>query len=210
VVPVPGKSANEKLASQVVGGPGHSLSQRIQLLLAHHAVGADEEAPGRRLFYRIRAWLRSRSTVAQSSPPGLGPRLAPLMYATLALLRFDGSAEAEYALAGHVPILHYRDRSRDTVRLSMEQFPLGLIPGGCYASQRVTYLSRDLFLMLTDGISEVPNERDEEFGLARLEQLLTQYAAQPLPHIWGLIMEQVHQHGLQQDDQTLLLVRVRH
>ena len=55
--------------------------------------------------------------------------------------------------------------------------------GGCYASQRVTYSSRDLFVMLTDGISEVPNERDEEFGLARLEQLLTEYAAQPLPHI---------------------------
>jgi sigma-B regulation protein RsbU (phosphoserine phosphatase) len=132
------------------------------------------------------------------------------MYATLALLYFDGSAQAEYALAGHVPILHYRDRSRDTVRLSMEQFPLGLIPGGCYASQRVTYSSRDLFVMLTDGISEVPNERDEEFGLARLEQLLTEYAAQPLPHIWDLIMERVHEHGLQQDDQTLLLVRVRH
>jgi len=134
----------------------------------------------------------------------------PDMYATLALLHFDGSAQAEYALAGHVPILHYRDRSRDTARLSMQQFPLGLIPGGCYASQRVTYSSRDLFLMLTDGISEVPNESDEEFGLARLEQLLTQYAVQPLPHIWELIMEQVRQHGLQRDDQTLLLVRVRH
>jgi hypothetical protein len=32
--------------------------------------------------------------------------------------------------------------------------------GGCYASQRVTYSSRDLLVMLTDGISEVPNERD--------------------------------------------------
>ena len=64
--------------------------------------------------------------------------------------------------------------------------------------------------MLTDGISEVANERDEEFGLARIEQLLTENAAQPLPHIWELIIEQVHQHGLQQDDQTLLLVRVRH
>jgi serine phosphatase RsbU (regulator of sigma subunit) len=134
----------------------------------------------------------------------------PDMYATLALLHFDGSAHAEYALAGHVPILHYRDRSRDTARLSMQQFPLGLIPGGCYASQRVTYSSRDLFLMLTDGISEVPNDRDEEFGLTRLEQLLTQYAAQPLPHIWEVIMEEVRQHGVQQDDQTLLLVRVRH
>jgi hypothetical protein len=50
--------------------------------------------------------------------------------------------------------------------------------------------------MLTDGISEVPNERDEEFGLARLEQLLTQCAAQPLPQIWELIMEEVRQHVL--------------
>jgi serine phosphatase RsbU (regulator of sigma subunit) len=132
------------------------------------------------------------------------------MYATLALLQFDGSAQAEYALAGHVPILHYRNRSRDTARLSMEQFPLGLIPGGCYASQRVSYSSRDLFLMLTDGISEVPNDRDEEFGLARVEQLLTQHSAEPLPQIWERIMEHVRQHGVQQDDQTLLLVRVRH
>jgi serine phosphatase RsbU (regulator of sigma subunit) len=134
----------------------------------------------------------------------------PDMYATLALLHFDGSAQAEYALAGHVPILHYRDCSRDTARLSMPQFPLGLIPGGCFASQRVTYSSRDLFLMLTDGISELSNDRDEEFGLSRLEQLLTQFAAQPLPHIWELIMEEVRQHGLQEDDQTLLLVRVLH
>ena len=132
------------------------------------------------------------------------------MYATLALLQFDDSEQAEYALAGHVPILHYRDRSRDTARLSMEQFPLGLIPGGCYTSQRARYSSRDLFLMLTDGISEVPNDRDEEFGLARLEQLLTQHSAEPLPQIWDVIMEHVHQHGLQQDDQSLLLVRVLH
>ena len=134
----------------------------------------------------------------------------PDMFATVALLQFDASAEVEYASAGHVPILHYRDRSRDTARLSMEQFPLGLMPGGCYASLRIRYAPHDLFLMLTDGISEVPNAREEEFGLARLEQLLTQSAAQPLPQIWELIMEQVREHGLQQDDQTLLLVRVRH
>jgi Stage II sporulation protein E (SpoIIE) len=133
----------------------------------------------------------------------------PDMYATLALLYFDGSAQAEYASAGHVPIVQYRNRSRDTVRLSMEQFPLGLIPGGCYASRRVTYFPGDLFLMLTDGISELPNEKNEEFGLVHLEKLMTEYATQSLPHIWQLMMEQVHQHGLQQDDQTLLLVRVR-
>ena len=131
------------------------------------------------------------------------------MYATLALLHLDGSTQAEYALAGHLPILHYRQRSGDTARLSMEQFPLGLIPGGRYASQRVCYSAGDIFLLLTDGITEVVNERDEEFGLARLEQLLNQHAAQPLPQIWEMVMGEVRQHGARQDDQSLLLLRVR-
>lgn len=133
----------------------------------------------------------------------------PEMFATLALLHFGGSDQAEYALAGHVPILHYRDRSRDTVRLTLEQLPLGLIPGGAYASRGVTYSARDLFLMVTDGITEVANERDEEFGLTRLEQVLTQHSTKSLPEIWDLIMGDVKRHGVQQDDQSLLLLRVR-
>ena len=131
------------------------------------------------------------------------------MYATIALLYFDGSSEAEYSLAGHPPILHYRAPTGDIARLAMEQFPLGLMPGGRYSSQRVSYSPRDLFLMISDGISEVPNENDEEFGLDRLEQLLRKNTAQPLPQLWELIMGEVERHGVQQDDQTLLLLRVR-
>jgi hypothetical protein len=130
------------------------------------------------------------------------------MFATLALLSFNGSSEAEYALAGHPPILHYRHGSGDTARLSMEQLPLGLIPGGSYGSKRVVYSPRDLFLMVTDGITEVANARDEEFGLTRLQELLTQHATRALPEVWDLIMREVRQFGLQQDDQSLLLLRV--
>jgi phosphoserine phosphatase RsbU/P len=130
------------------------------------------------------------------------------MFATLALLRFDGSSEVEYALAGHPPILHYRHGSRDMARLSMEQLPLGLIPGGSYVSKRVIFSPRDLFLMVTDGITEVVDARDEEFGLTRLQELLTQHATRALPEIWDLIMREARQFGLQQDDQSLLLLRV--
>ena len=130
------------------------------------------------------------------------------MFATVALLRFGGSSEVEYGLAGHPPILHYRHGSSDTARLSMEQLPLGLIPGGSYASKRVIYSPRDLFLMVTDGITEVANARDEEFGLTRLEELLTRHATRALPEIWDLIMREVRQYGPQQDDQSLLLLRV--
>jgi len=121
------------------------------------------------------------------------------MYATIALLYFDGSSEVEYSLSGHPPILHYRAPNGDIARLAMEQLPLGLMPGGSYSSQRVSYSARDLFLMLSDGISEVPNENDEEFGLDRLEHLLGKNAAQPLPQLWELIMGEVKRHGVQQD-----------
>ena len=130
------------------------------------------------------------------------------MFATLALLRFDGSSEAEYALAAHPPILHYRHGSRDSARLSMEQLPLGLIPGGSYASKRVIFSPLDLFLMVTDGITEVANAQDEEFGLTRLQELLTRHATRALPEIWDLIMQEVRQYGPQQDDQSVLLLRV--
>ncbi len=130
------------------------------------------------------------------------------MYATLALLQFDGSAQAEYASAGHLPILHYRPRSGDTTRISVAQLPLGLIPGGKYASQRVSYSTGDMFLLFTDGITEVVNHADEEFGLARLEQLLSKNAAQPLSQIWEVVMAEVWQHGAQKDDQSLMLLRV--
>ena len=86
---------------------------------------------------------------------------------------------------------------------------MGLIAGGRYASQRVSYSPGDVFLMVTDGITEVAGEENEEFGLARLERLLSQEAAKPLSQIWELVMDGVKQHGMQQDDQSVLLLRVR-
>ena len=158
---------------------------------------------------RLAVQLRQMPVAALESVDRVLPHLKePEMFATLALLRFDGSSQAEYAVASHPPILHYRHGSSDTARLSMEQLPLGLIPGGFYASKRVTFSPRDLFLMVTDGITEVANARDEEFGLTRLQDLLRRHATRALPEIWNLIMQEVRQYGPQQDDQSVLLLRV--
>jgi len=117
--------------------------------------------------------------------------------------------QAEYALAGHPPILHYRAGSGNTARLSMEQLPLGLLPGGHYFSARAAYAPGDVFLLLTDGIPEVENEKGEEFGLDRVEQILISHAAEPLPQIWDAVMKAARRHGPPEDDQTLLLLRAR-
>jgi serine phosphatase RsbU (regulator of sigma subunit) len=206
----------KSIPSTEMGGDLIDVIESDGSLLAYIADISGHGLPAGQLMGMLKAALRvsvqfHQQPVAllESADRVLPTVKEPDMYATIALLQFDGSAEAEYALAGHVPILHYRHGSGDTTRLSMEQFPLGLIPGGRYASQRVSFSQHDLFLLLTDGITEVVNERDEEFGLARLERLLSQNAAQPLWQIWELIMGEVKQHGVQQDDQTLLLLRVR-
>jgi serine phosphatase RsbU (regulator of sigma subunit) len=62
--------------------------------------------------------------------------------------------------------------------------------------------------MVTDGITEVANARGEEFGLTRLQDLLTRHASRTLPEIWDLIIREVRQYGLREDDQSLLLLRV--
>jgi serine phosphatase RsbU (regulator of sigma subunit) len=205
----------KSIPSTEMGGDLVDVIESDGSLLAYVADISGHGLPAGQLMGMLKAALRvslqfHQQPVAllESADRVLPAVKGPDMYATLAMLYFDGSTQAEYALAGHVPILHYRHRSGDTVRLSMEQFPLGLIPGGRYASQRVSYSPRDLFLLLTDGITEVVNERDEEFGLARLERLMSQHAAQPISQIWELVMREVKEHGMQQDDQSLLLLRV--
>jgi serine phosphatase RsbU (regulator of sigma subunit) len=178
--------------------------------ISGHGLAAGQLMGMLKTVMRVAVLFRQEPVAMLESADRVLPALKePAMFATLALLHFGGPGQAEYSLAGHIPILHYRDGSRDTVRLSLEQLPLGLIPGGAYASRGVTYSARDLFLMVTDGVTEVANERDEEFGLTRLEQVLMQHCTRPLPELWDLIMAEVKRHGVQQDDQSLLVLRVR-
>ena len=129
------------------------------------------------------------------------------MFATLAALRFDGSNEVEYISAGHVPLLHYRRRNGDVVRYSMSQFPLGLFAGPGYVSRRIRYEAGDIFALVTDGVVEAGEDQDADLGFERLAQILRDFPERPLPEITAAVHAEVNRRGIQQDDQTVLLVR---
>jgi serine phosphatase RsbU (regulator of sigma subunit) len=205
------------IPSSEMGGDIIDVVESERCLLAYVADVSGHGLPAGQLMGMLKTAMRlslqfhQRPSVLLEAADQVLPAVKePCMYATLALLRFDGSGEAEFASAGHVPILHYRHRSRDVKQLSMEQFPLGLIPGGKYESQRIPYCPGDLFLLFTDGVSDVENDSDEQFGLNRLDQLMMQHVTQPLPRIWDTIQQEVRKYGVQADDQTILLIRVRH
>jgi len=132
----------------------------------------------------------------------------PNAYVTVAGLRFTEPNIAEYSTAGHLPILHYRHNTRSTERLVIEQFPIGMFPAAEYRAATAECGYGDIFVMLTDGIIEVANTQDEEFGLGRVEQLLSENAARPLAEIADIIMNAAAGHGRQDDDQTILLAKI--
>jgi serine phosphatase RsbU (regulator of sigma subunit) len=206
----------KSIPSTEMGGDLIDAVERDGTLLAYvadisgHGLAAGQLMGMLKTAVRVSLQFRQEPVAVLESADRVLPAVKEAnMYATIALLYFDDSSEVEYSLSGHPPILHYRAPTRDIARLAMEQLPLGLMPGGRYSSQRVSFSARDLFLVISDGISELPNENEEEFGLDRLENLLRENATQPLPQLWELIMGEVKRHGVQQDDQTLLLLRVR-
>jgi len=206
----------KSMPSEEMGGDLIDVIPSDESLLAYIADISGHGLPAGQLMGMLKAAMRMAlhfrhkpPSLLQSADRVLPAVKEPDMYATLALLSFDTSMEAEYALAGHPAILHYRADSRNTARLSMEQLPLGLIPGGHYFSARAAYTPGDVFLLLTDGIPEAVNEKDEEFGLDRVEQILISHATEPLPQIWDAVMDAARHHGPPGDDQTLLLLRVR-
>jgi serine phosphatase RsbU (regulator of sigma subunit) len=132
----------------------------------------------------------------------------PSMYATMACLRFRDPGKAEYAAAGHLPLLQYREAHKDVLQWTVEQFPLGLFPDLTFATQCVPCGTGDIFAIVTDGLTETVDEREEDFGLERLERLLVQNAGRTLPEIFDAVLAAVSRYGSQQDDRTLLLVRI--
>lgn len=130
------------------------------------------------------------------------------MYATVAAVRCTHGGSIEYALAGHLPILHYRASRKLIDRCGMEQFPLGLIPECNYESATVPCEAGDLLALLSDGIVETEDGSGSEFGLERVERLLLENGAASLKDIASRIMTELASFGTRRDDQSLLLIRI--
>jgi hypothetical protein len=131
----------------------------------------------------------------------------PQMYATFAALRRDGGDDLAFTTAGHLPILCWRRHTGAVESLVVEQVPISALPGRTFASARTPAAPGDVFLVLTDGITEVFDARDEEFGLERVKAVLAQNATLPLAELEVKLLAAARAHGTPHDDQSVVLVR---
>lgn len=129
-------------------------------------------------------------------------------YATLAAVRVRPDGTVEYALAGHLPIFHLCRRTGAVAQLTTPQLALGMFPDATYCSAAVTAEPGDLLVLVTDGLTEVVDRADDEFGMERIAALIVANAGRPPVEIVDALFAAVRRHGPQLDDQSVLVVEI--
>jgi len=100
---------------------------------------------------------------------------APNKFATLWLGRLNPRVhELSYTNAGHNPPLLLRARG-DVEFLEAGGIPVGVLSEAVYEEERLRLEPGDVLVVFSDGVSESTNEQGEEFGIARLVDVVRRH-----------------------------------
>ena len=114
-----------------------------------------------------------------------------------------------YCNAGHLPPLILR--RDDIIRCHEGGVPIGLLESATYESAAHTLHTGDLCVLFTDGVTEAASRDGEEFGEARLAELVRAHRERPLETILGTVLDTLeHWAGSAdaRDDMTAVMVKV--
>jgi hypothetical protein len=135
------------------------------------------------------------------------PFTSPANYLTFAYVGGNRNESLIFALAGHLPILHYQAEARTIVEHSDSNLPIGLFKNQTFEISRLALLPGDLLAIITDGYTEVFDSTDREIGMEEFKSMLLGCARKPLPDIYRELRSGTMRFGKQADDQTMLLIR---
>jgi serine phosphatase RsbU (regulator of sigma subunit) len=137
----------------------------------------------------------------------LVPLRKPGMYVTMACLRYEEEAGLTFSLAGHLPMLHYQAATGTIEERTIAHVPVAMFDGSRYSSAPVLYAPGDLFVLMTDGMTEVFDAADRQLGFDPLKDTIRNNARLPLGELLDALIATARAHGERTDDQTVLLVR---
>jgi Stage II sporulation protein E (SpoIIE) len=139
-------------------------------------------------------------------------RTACERFATLFWGVFDPAKSIlRYVNAGHVAPILVRQDSNAVERLREGGPVLGLLPSARYSAGETKIEAGDRLILYSDGISEATNDHDEEFGEARIADIVSKGPDSSPERVCDRIVGQVNafaRFGVPQDDRTLMVIKV--
>jgi sigma-B regulation protein RsbU (phosphoserine phosphatase) len=134
------------------------------------------------------------------------------MFVTMVLALLNPAThQLEFANAGHAPALHFRASTATFTHLESTGLPLGVIEDSDIPLGPLISLEPgDLIVLGTDGIVESMDQRDSQFGVDRLQQIIAKLSTAPLPELVRSIGREVELHFVGDsppDDLTVLALR---
>lgn len=115
----------------------------------------------------------------------------------------------KYVNAGHIPpIIIKKDGSMS--KLKSGGLPIGIVDEFEYEQSEVKLSRGDTMLLFTDGITEVTNQRNEQFGKNRLREVIQQNSHLPPKELGKMLLNQVRMFSRSAnypDDMTLIILK---
>lgn len=175
--------------------------------------------PAAMLMVMIRTILRLSST-ADREPArilsyinkGITGKIGVDHFATMGLFHFDSNRRSiAYCNAAHPPLLIYRPGRKAFIELDTPGLPIGIESGERYSQKHHQLEQGDTLILYTDGVTESRNLKGEEFGLHRLQEIITRHAPLPAPGLAKKITESLEafsEGADQHDDQTFVILTI--
>jgi sigma-B regulation protein RsbU (phosphoserine phosphatase) len=122
-----------------------------------------------------------------------------------------GERSLMVASAGHPPVYHRSGRTGRVVEVETSGAPLGVSQRAEYESVRVELEPGDVVVWYTDGIYEVVNREEEQYGFERLEGVLRgvggeEHAEEVIERIFAEV-EEFSGRLPHEDDMTVVVIR---
>lgn len=116
-----------------------------------------------------------------------------------------------YVNAGHAAPMLLRQEDKSIERLQEGGPVLGLLPSALYSAGIVKIEDGDKLIVYSDGFIEAANEHEEEFGEARIAEIISRGSNENSESLCERIVKQVASFasaGTPQDDCTLMIVKL--
>jgi phosphoserine phosphatase len=174
--------------------PALSVTQMQAMLRMAFRLGADLET----------AFMQVNNRLAETLPDD--------RFITAFIGLLDPSThELRFHSGGQGPIFHYRAAAGNWDRHKPTSFPLGAMPlSSVRPAMSLRMLPGDILVLVSDGIFEYENRRGEQFGEARLQDLIDHHRASSMTELLALLMGSVKafaEGAPQEDDMTAVLVK---